>query len=265
MYSLKIFYQIYVFLIALLLFNISIIFAQEAYPTLYQIKEAFNNLSFTRTIELSTRAIKDYQNYSVVQLVQIYQYRALAYYNLGSEQEAAEAFKLALSLDPGLELDPVTVSPKIRNFFADIKAHHATIKDVDENTGESRFIIRDDVRPQAAWRSMILPGWGQLHKGQETKGYLIFSGFVLNSVGLIAAVISERSARDAYMNAVQPAEIEARYQEYNKWNNIRRILTGTGIAIWLYAFGDALWSPTQPVEGISVTVLPSLFSATIAF
>ena len=261
----KLFSRNYIKLLALLLLNISIIFAQEAYPILYQIREAFNNLNFSRTIELSTRAIKDYQYYSADQLVQIYQYRALAYYNLGSEQEAAEAFRSALSLNPGLELDPVTVSPKIRNFFSEIKAHHATYEDEAENRGESRYIIRDDIRPQAAWRSMVLPGWGQLYKGQETKGYLIFSGFMLNSVGLITAVIYERSARDAYLNAVQPAEIEARYQEYDKWNNIRRILTGTGIAIWLYAFGDALWSPTPPVEGISITVLPSRLSATIIF
>lgn len=261
----KIIFRNYVKLLALLLFNISIIFAQEANPTLYQIREAFNNLSFNRTIELSTRAIKDYQYYSVDQLVQIYQYRALAYYNLGSEQEAAEAFRSALSLNPGLELDPVTVSPKIRDFFSKIKTYHAKNEDGTGNRGESRYIIRDDIRPQAAWRSMVLPGWGQLYKGQETKGYLIFSGFMLNSVGLITAVIYERSARDAYMNAVQPAEIETKYQEYDKWNNIRRILTGTGIAIWLYAFGDALWSPASPVEGLSITVFPPLLSATIIF
>jgi len=244
---------------------VSISFAQDFSPTVSQVREAFNNLNFKRTIELSARSISSYQNYPVEELVQIYLFRAMAFYNLGSEQESAESFRSALSLDPSLELDPVTVSPKIRSFFAEIRKSQDTRSVKAMSATEARYFIQKDIRPQAAWRSMVLPGWGQHYKGQEIKGYAIFSGFMLNTIGLITAVIYEKSSRDAYMNAVQISDIESRFREYEKWNNIRRVLTGTEIAIWLYAFGDALWSVSPKNPAISLRISPPVITASIQF
>ncbi len=235
------------------------------YPSVTQIREAFNNLNFKRVVELSGRAVDAYADYPTEQLVLVYQYRAMAFYNLGSEMEAAGSFKAALSLQPELVLDPVTVSPKIRKFFDEIKAGYRTENVSPLQPVETRYIQLEDLRPQAVWRSMILPGWGQHYKGQEVKGYIIFSGFLVNTIGLITAVIYEKSSRDAYLDATLPDEIESRFQEYERWNNVRRVLTGTGVAIWLYAFGDALWSVTPTGTDVSVTVSPGKISANIWF
>jgi hypothetical protein len=249
----------------LLLIMVSVAGAQDVAPTVAQIRESYNNLNFARTIALSERAIAVYQNYPPESLVQIYQYRAMAFYSTDMEQEAAASFTSALSLEPDLKLDPATVSPKIRNFFEDVKK-----KQTDKSAGtgaekEIRYVMQEDIRPQAAWRSALLPGWGQLYKEQRVKGFCIVSGFMLNTVGLITAAIYENSAHDAYRNALQPAEIDSKYNEYEKWNNIRRILTGTEIVIWVYAFGDALWSPVENGSLLSITISPTFISAAINF
>ena len=246
----------------------SLVQAQNNTPTVAQIREAFNNLNLKRTIELSTRAIDRYETYGVDQLVQIYEYRAMAYFNLGSNQEAEAAFISALSLDSTLELDPVTVSPKIRKFFSEIKNSYAAdqVRSAELSPGlASKYIIQEDMRPGAAWRSALVPGWGQHYKGEQLKGYVIFSGFILNSVGLITAIAYENSTRDAYLNAVQSNDIQVKFDEYEKWNTIRRILTGTGIIIWAYAFGDALWSPAPQPSTVSLQFSPAGISASIKF
>lgn len=246
-------------------FMVSVGGAQEVAPTVAQIRESFNNLNFARTIELSERAIAAYQNYLPEALVQIYQFRAMAFYSTGMEKEAAESFISALSLEPNLTLDPAMVSPKIRNFFDEVKKKQADKSAGSSPGGEIRYIMQEDIRPHAAWRSALLPGWGQLYKEQRVKGYCIFSGFMLNTVGLITAAIYEKSAHDSYRNALQPADIDSKFTEYEKWNNIRRILTGTEIAIWLYSFGDALWSPVDNSSPLSITISPTVITAAINF
>jgi len=214
---------------------------QESVTSLAQIITSFERLNYSETLELTSLALEKYQAYTPEELVTIYKYRAFASYYLGDEQLSELSFKSALSINPQLELDPVVVSPKIIKFFNQT-AENFHVEPAYPETAEIRYIQIVDPRPAAAWRSLILPGWGQVYKGEKTKGYIVFSAFVLNAAGLITAVIKEQNARDDYLEQTNPQAIMSTYNSYDNWYQTRQILTYSLLLIWAYAIGDALWS-----------------------
>lgn len=214
---------------------------QDSVTSLAQIITSFERLNYKETLDLTSRALDNYQAYTPEELVTIHKYRAFASYYLGDEQQSELSFKSALSINPQLELDPVVISPKIINFFNQI-AESFPIEPMYPETVETRYIQLSDLRPAAAWRSLILPGWGQLYKGEKTKGYIVFSAFVLNAAGLITAIINEQNAREDYLAQTNPQAINSTYNSYDNWFQARQILTYSQLVIWAYAFGDALWS-----------------------
>ena len=66
--------------------------------------------------------------------------------------------------------------------------------------------------PGAAWRTLLLPGWGQYYKNEKKKSYIIFSAFTLNSAALITALIKEKSSRNNYLNENNPAKVSSKYK-----------------------------------------------------
>jgi hypothetical protein len=95
------------------------------------------------------------------------------------------------------------------------------------------------LRPAAAWRSALLPGWGQFYKSQKTKGIILGGAFWGSLTTAIIAASREEDAKQNYVDAVEPAEITAAYSTYNNWYKIRRILTITTAALWIITVGDA--------------------------
>jgi tetratricopeptide (TPR) repeat protein len=218
--------------------------------TLNSIIDAYQAMNYNQTIELCNQAISEYTNYSREELITLYKFQALSYYHLGDTSSARQAFNTMLTINPNVILDPVTTSPKIITFYEQIKSEYAP--DIKANTlTETRYIQLKDSRPSAAWRSLVLPGWGQLYKGESTKGYIIMSGFLLNSAALIAAVVNEQSAKDSYLAARDPNTIINTYDEYNKWHKTRQMLTYSQIIIWGYAIADAIWYPL-PDTGLAI-------------
>lgn len=241
-----------------------VVFGQNTKINVSQIEEAYNNINFERSILLSDKAIENDSLYSVKELIEIYKYRGFSYFNLGKEVKSEKAFNTVLSLDPNLELDPVTVSPKIIDFFNGLK------KEISVNPArtfnlENKYILLEDRRPSSAWRSLVLPGWGQYHKGEEDKAYLVFSAFALNSSALIVSLIKEKSSRDVYLKSSDSNKIQSKYDTYNAWFKTRQFLTYSEILIWAYAFADALWFPVSQENIISFNISPNSLSFTYFF
>ncbi len=217
-----------------------------------EIIESYNNINFQRTLSLSGEAIQQFDQYSRSELIDVYKFRAFAAFNLGEMETARASFLSALTLKPDLQLDAVTVSPKIISYFDKIRTEFERIGTGNETVspgGEfTRYVLVREKGPDAAWRSLVVPGWGQLYKQEQLKGYIVMGAFVANSIALTAAVFREEESRDAYLNSTLPAKIESRYNTYNRWHRTRIILTYSQILIWGYAFADALWSPLPAKE-----------------
>jgi hypothetical protein len=206
------------------------------------IARTYDAMEYSQTIELSNRAIEKYDVYKTDELIRIYQIQALSYFHMGDTSASRGAFVSMLSLDPEINLDPVTISPKIINFYHRVRSDYQENKE-SEAIVETRYIQLEDPRPAAGWRSLVLPGWGQIYKDEQTKGYIILSGFALNTTALIISILNENKTKDIYLSATHPDEIMTTYDDYNIWHHRRQILTYSQILIWSYAVADAIWKP----------------------
>lgn len=87
-------------------------------------------------------------------------------------------------------------------------------------------------------RSLIVPGWGQLYKGNKTKGACILGGEVV----LIGGIIAAENLRASYVKKMreQPKHLETYNTKADNWENIRNVCIGGAAALYVYNLIDAL-------------------------
>lgn len=93
------------------------------------------------------------------------------------------------------------------------------------------------------WRSLIVPGWGQLYKGSTVKGVSIMGGTVL-CIGAIVFTDCMRSSYASKISKTHSATLKLSYD--NKRSNYataRNICIGALGALYVYNVVDALVSP----------------------
>ena len=116
------------------------------------------------------------------------------------------------------------------------------------------------------WRSVIIPGWGQLYKGSTLKGGLILGGTALS----VAAIIYTDCMRADYNNTIGKTHNADNKREYaNRRDNFttgRNICIGVLGALYVYNIVDAIVAPgarrieTSPSKGrrMSYTICPGV-------
>ena len=90
------------------------------------------------------------------------------------------------------------------------------------------------------WRSMIIPGWGQFHKGSNVKGSLILGGCAILAGGII---FTEHTRADYVAKLKQTHDIHLIQSYQNKRNHYamaRNICIGAAGALYLYNLIDAI-------------------------
>lgn len=87
-------------------------------------------------------------------------------------------------------------------------------------------------------RSLIVPGWGQLYKGNTTKGACILGG----EVTLIAGILVAENLRSSYVKKMheQPKHLETYNTKADNWENVRNVCIGGAAALYVYNLVDAL-------------------------
>lgn len=96
---------------------------------------------------------------------------------------------------------------------------------------------------QYVWRSILVPGWGQMFKGSYAKGGVMMGGTVAAVAGIVYAE-SQRGDYAQYMNQTHDASIIRSYQtKINQFTTIRNICIGGAVAIYIWNIVDALVSP----------------------
>ncbi len=178
-------------------------------------------------------------------------YRILAFCSIANDDEEGgeRYFKSALMQNPNMSPDPLLWSPKIRRVFDRAKSSFNIIQ---EDIKKQHLSREADFCRRASLKSLIIPGYGQLVKGQKTKSYatgLLFAGA---ASAFLYELISYPEARDAYFEATNSSDAEATWKEYRDaqyYVNISGLLT---LAIYSYSFFDALWAhPSLPDSSFS--------------
>lgn len=100
----------------------------------------------------------------------------------------------------------------------------------------------------------LVPGWGQLYKGQKVKGACIMGGEVL----LIGSVIVSENLRSSYIKKMkeQPKFFQTYNSKADNWANIRNVCIGAAAALYVYNLIDAAVSPGARYAVVKKAKLP---------
>lgn len=241
-------------------FIVSVLYAQENNTTalLHEIEQAYQSLNFTEAKIKAEAALKDYDRFKVAELTEIHKILGLIYFSQNRRPEARAEFENALSLNPALELDPMMVSPKIMEFFRQVK-EDLTAQQNSDVTPRVRYILVSDPRPAAAMRSMVLPGWGQLYKGEKQKGIVLMSLWTAGAVGSVITHIVRQNAQGDYLSATSPDQIEARFDRFSTFHKLRNNLVLFSAGVWLFSYFDAILKGNpENGERQSVSLSPAI-------
>jgi len=211
----------------------------------------YNNGEYENAINQLESALQYLKQLNKNEQVEAYKYLAFSYVAFGDKEKAKEQFKKALTLDPKLELDPATVSPKIIKIFEEAKAEMVPVTPVPQPVQPPQTKpVEPIVKPKsvstsgALLRSCCLPGWGQLYKGENAKGKtMAITAVILFPTTLIATSI-QNVKHDNYLN-IEPAnkdEMDRAYREYRIWYNISAICWLGYIGLYGYNIYDVLTS-----------------------
>jgi len=93
------------------------------------------------------------------------------------------------------------------------------------------------------WRSMIIPGWGQMHKGSTVKGVVILVG----EVALIGTTVYLESMRSDNFRKSQETTNLTIIKEYrnraDSWALYRNVALGAAVGLYAYNLVDAIVAP----------------------
>lgn len=214
----------------------------------------YNNGEYENAIRELEKAMQYLKQLNQTDQVEAYKYLAFSYVAFGNKEKAKEHFKLALALDPDLELDPATVSPKIIQVFEEAKSEMAVVPPVKP----------PDVKPikppptgarvstfGATWRSCCFPGWGQFYKGQSGKGKKIMILSAVTGSLTLGSVLMSAAKHQTYLDAdpYDPDAMAEAYDAYSLWYNISAVNLTLFLGVYLYNIYDVVTS--KPAAGHS--------------
>lgn len=250
----------WVLLLLMLQAALTVLPAQELRDRVLQVKFFYESIDFEQAIQSGSQLLKSSENFSADELDILHRYLGLSYYNVGKIDSARSHFLSLLSVHPQAALDPVSISPKIIDFFEQLK------RDLEATAQPPaapfrRYVFVEDRRPAAGWRSALFPGWGQFYKQQKTRGYVLGGLFWAGLISTGIAALKESNAHQTYLDSGTAAEAAANYGSYNNWYKTRRTLSAATVVLWAVAVGDALWTPyhtaalaVQPDGGVTLSV-----------
>ena len=225
-----------------------------------RIAESYNRFEYAEADRLLTIALNAIDSYSTGDRVEIFRFAAFREFQKNMIPQARGYFWRLLELEPTLNLDPVTTSPKILTLFNTTRLEYL------EQLQQKLAGKEDLFTAEKPWRSLVLPGWEQMHRGHRTRGLLWMSASAALFAGTVQSVIRTRSRYDRYLQATDPQESSTRYEAYNRLYQ-SQFYWGYGLAaVWLGAHIDAVFftrnnknrrlalSPNISHPGVQLTV-----------
>lgn len=157
---------------------------------------------------------------------------------------AHREFEAAIRLNPRLEIgDESVVSPKIRRVFFGV-----------QDNSLSKTLSSTSRR--TVLRSVLAPGWGQIHRGSKMRGYFyagLQAGLLAGSLLSVRSFYASRSAYESFgpndalnlyarTNSVDAvnAEVSSRFRRYQSAGKRANILIGLFAGAWVVNVMDAV-------------------------
>lgn len=226
-----------------LLFICKPLAAQDSALPLQAIETNFKSFKYQEVITLSETIISQQNQYPDSILLPVLRMRTIAFYSLGDSRNAVNNYLEILRRQPDFRFDPLRTSPKIIDYFADIRKNFLERQSaVDSSSVLPPATIVNQPFPRGAMmRSLLLPGWGQLHQGNKTKGWIFATLGAASLTGAIYFAIDTRDKADRYLAITDPTRFDAAYDDYNAAYQKRNVLFAAFSLVWLYSQIDLLY------------------------
>ena len=228
---------------------------------LRDIRSAYERVDFDVAEQRIQEALDQFDLFSPTELAQVHMFSALIYYAQDDAGKAEAQLVLALQLHSDLELDPILAPPGLVAIGDRLKKDFKEAGQINnEQQPDVRYLVLDDPRPAAAMRSMLVPGWGQLYKGERKKGYWLIGAWGATAGGTLVTHFLRANAEDKYLEAATVDDARALYDDFNRWHQVRNNLFLAAAGVWVYSYIDALIFQTTPVQSqrVQVYTTPSL-------
>lgn len=222
--------------------------------TLHEIESLYNNARYVDA-ELEARRLSEEMSVSDSTKVQIEKWIAFSLIAQGRIAPARERFISLLSINPDFDLDAVLTSPKILSVFNDAKAKYRSNK---RNQSDSLKADRQRIAQTITYRTALFPGWEQLHHGRTTSGSLFLGAGAATLGAGIAFEILRSNARDEYLKATIPTDINTKYDSYNSYRKAE-IYSFVGFAVvYLFSEIDVFTNTDSPLLSVQPSNNPLL-------
>jgi TM2 domain-containing membrane protein YozV len=231
-----------------------------ALDSLLLMQKKFEQFKYGDVISIANKLLLRKTPFIKKEILEIYKMKGISHYSLSEDDAAKKSFIEILRADSSYTLDSTKVSPKIISFFRQVKNDYIQ----QQKEIESRTVVRIDTiyvpkieydyeheakLKGAVARSLIIPGLGQLYRGEYVKGVILT---VLSSASIISSlyyIIDSNKKEKAYLVETNSDLIESKYSEYNSSYKKRNIsLISFGI-LWLYSQIDILFLADHETSG----------------
>ncbi len=204
------------------------------------IRSAYERLDFSVAETRIQAALENYQALLPAHLSQVYVIHAHILFARSDIQGATSQLQQALQLAPGLTLDPIDTPPELYQLYTDLKSDKAASEGGATAVPDIRYLLVHDLRPGAALRSMVIPGWGQMYKGEKKRGVWLTGTWVATAGGSLMAHLKRKQAKDFYLASTTTEQTQARFKDFSTWHKVRNNLLIAASAVWVYSYLDAI-------------------------
>ncbi|MDD8017513.1 MAG: hypothetical protein PHP42_04000 [Bacteroidota bacterium] len=205
-------------IVTFIFFFSSVLVAQnvsESDSTLKSIESLYNSGQYV-SAELDARRLHEEHGLADSTKVQIEKWIAFSLIAQGKTSLAKERFITLLTIDSNFELDPILTSPKIMTAFNDAKTQYLALRKSSQDSARTTLMLQEQIN-SVTYRSIVFPGWEQLHTGRTTTGYFFLGAGVASLGAGVTCEVLRAGAKDDYANAVVASDITSKYNLYNRY------------------------------------------------
>ncbi|UCG29646.1 MAG: tetratricopeptide repeat protein [candidate division WOR-3 bacterium] len=207
-------------------------------------KDYYYRGEYESAIRELENALKYLKQLKLADQVEAYKYLAFSYVAFGDRTAAKMQFKKALALDPQMELDAATVSPKIIKVFEEAKGEISAAPLVEPSEPTVPARTEEISGFDATIRSCCVAGWGQMYRGEKSKGTKLMIAYGVTLVSTLGSSIIRENKRNEYLDLywTQPsATFDDAYEEYKFWHNVTIVNALLFLGVHVYNLYDIIF------------------------
>ncbi|MFH1195154.1 MAG: hypothetical protein V1720_05550, partial [bacterium] len=234
--------QLYIFIFFFTFFSTVILCQQKI--TVRDVESKFQALEFASVIQLVDSLFSLNEEMDSETKINLLIWKGVSYYSLGDNKQTRKCFIEILKLDRDFTPDPVIISPKIIDYFNNIREEFHNIVPLQQKitnpdsvatTYSAPLQINSALYKNAVARSLIFPGWGHLYSNQTTKGWILTTASVAAAASIVYLIFDTDSKERSYLNEANTLLIQQKYDKYNTSYKFRNAAIISYAVIWLYS------------------------------